>query len=55
MPRNGSGLYGPPAGTAAVPSVPIESVFVDAAALTNSVNVNGTKRQCQSGTDAAQH
>lgn len=48
MPRNGSGIYGPPAGTAAVPNTPIESAkynaFVDdaAEALTNSVNVNGT-------------
>jgi hypothetical protein len=25
MPRNGSGVYGPPAGTAAVPNTPIES------------------------------
>jgi hypothetical protein len=48
MPRNGSGIYGPPAGTAAIPNTPIESAkynaFVaDAAeALTASINVNGT-------------
>jgi hypothetical protein len=48
MPRNGSGVYGPPAGTAAVPNTPIESAkynsFVNdiSEAITNSVNVNGT-------------
>jgi hypothetical protein len=48
MPRNGSGVYGPPAGTTAVPNTPIESAkynaFVaDAAeALTNSINAQGT-------------
>lgn len=48
MPRNGSGIYGPPAGTAAVPNTTIESadynaVVADLAqALTDSVNVQGT-------------
>lgn len=48
MPRNGSGVYGPPAGTAAVPNTTIESadynaVVADVAqALTDSVNVQGT-------------
>lgn len=48
MPRNGSGVYGPPAGTAAVPNTTIESadynaVVADMAqALTDSVNVQGT-------------
>lgn len=48
MPRNGSGVYGPPAGTAAVPNTTIESadynaVVADIAqALTDSVNVQGT-------------
>src|SRR5690349_1584054 len=48
MPRNGSGIYGPPAGTAAVPNTTIESadynaVVADIAqALTDSVNVQGT-------------
>src|SRR6476661_8121892 len=48
MPRNGSGVYGPPAGTTATPNTPIESAkynayIADAAeALTNSINVNGS-------------
>jgi len=48
MPRNGSGVYGSPAGTAAVPNTTIESadynaVVADMAlALTDSVNVQGT-------------
>jgi hypothetical protein len=48
VPRNGSGIYGPPAGTAAVPNTTIESadynaVVADVAqALTDSVNVQGT-------------
>lgn len=48
MPRNGSGVYGLPAGTAAVPNTTIESadhnaVNTDLAqALTDSVNVQGT-------------
>ena len=48
MPRNGSGIYGPPAGTAAVPNTTIESadynaVIADMAqALTDSINVQGT-------------
>lgn len=48
MPRNGSGIYGPPAGTAAVPNTTIESadynsVVADVSqALTDSVNVQGT-------------
>jgi hypothetical protein len=48
MPRNGSGVYGPPAGTMATPNTPIESAkynaFVadNAEAMTNSINVNGT-------------
>lgn len=48
MPRNGSGVYGPPAGTTATPNTPIESakynayVADNAEAMTNSVNVNGT-------------
>src|SRR5690348_4551993 len=48
MPRNGSGVYGPPAGTTATPNAPIESakynayVADNAEAMTNSVNVNGT-------------
>src|SRR5688572_5576569 len=48
MPRNGSGVYGPPAGTAAVPNTPIESAKYNAfvndisEAMTNSINVNGT-------------
>lgn len=48
MPRNGSGIYGPPAGTAAVPNTTIESadynsVVADMSqALTESINVDGT-------------
>lgn len=48
MPRNGSGIYGPPAGTAAVPNTTIESADYNAVvadlsqALTDSVNVLGT-------------
>ena len=48
MPRNGSGIYGPPAGTAAVPNTTIESadynsVVADLSqALTDSINVAGT-------------
>src|SRR6476661_2797101 len=48
MPRNGSGVYGPPAGTIATPNTPIESakyngyVADNAEAMTNSINVNGT-------------
>ena len=48
MPRNGSGVYGPPPGTAAVPNTTIESadynaVVADMAqALTDSINVDGT-------------
>jgi hypothetical protein len=48
MPRNGSGVYGPPAGTAAVPNTTIESadynsVVADLSqALTDSINVAGT-------------
>lgn len=48
MPRNGSGVYGPPAGTAAVPNTTIESADYNAVvsdiaqALTDSVNVQGT-------------
>jgi hypothetical protein len=48
MPRNGSGIYGPPAGTAAVPNTTIESADYNAVvadlsqALTDSVNVHGT-------------
>lgn len=48
MPRNGSGIYGPPAGTAAVPNATIESADYNAVvadmsqALTDSVNVQGT-------------
>ncbi|WP_119271419.1 hypothetical protein [Taklimakanibacter deserti] len=48
MPRNGSGVYGPPAGTTATPNTPIESakynayVADNAEAMTNSINVNGT-------------
>jgi hypothetical protein len=48
MPRNGSGIYGPPAGTAAVPNTTIESadynsVVADMSqALTDSINVDGT-------------
>lgn len=48
MPRNGSGVYGPPAGTAGVPNQVIESAkynaFVNdvAEALTKSTNVDGT-------------
>lgn len=48
MPRNGSGIYGPPAGTAAVPNTTIESadynsVVTDISeALTDSINVDGT-------------
>jgi hypothetical protein len=48
MPRNGSGVYGPPAGTAAVPNTTIESadynaVVADMAqAHTDSINVHGT-------------
>jgi hypothetical protein len=48
MPRNGSGVYGPPAGTAAVPNTPIESAKYNAfvadasQAFTDSVNVQGT-------------
>src|SRR5690242_6943314 len=48
MPRNGSGIYGPPAGTTATPNTPIESakynayVADNAEAMTNSINVNGT-------------
>src|SRR5689334_10608284 len=48
MPRNGSGVYGPPAGTTASPNTPIESakynafVVDNAEAMTNSINVNGT-------------
>ncbi|MGE3874298.1 MAG: hypothetical protein AB7F74_15210 [Parvibaculaceae bacterium] len=48
MPRNGSGIYGPPAGTMATPNTPIESakyntyVADNAEAMTNSINVNGT-------------
>jgi hypothetical protein len=48
MPRNGSGVYGPPAGTTAVPNTPIESAKYNAfvadasQAFTDSVNVQGT-------------
>ena len=48
MPRNGSGIYGPPPGTAAVPNTTIESADYNAVvadmsqALTESVNVGGT-------------
>jgi hypothetical protein len=48
MPRNGSGIYGPPAGTAAVPNTTIESADYNAVvadmsqALTDSVNVHAT-------------
>lgn len=48
MPRNGSGIYGPPAGTTAVPNSTIESADYNAVvadisqALTDSINVNGT-------------
>lgn len=48
MPRNGSGVYGLPAGTAAVPNTTIESAKYNsvnsdvAQALTDSVNVQGT-------------
>lgn len=48
MPRNGSGIYGPPAGTTAVPNTPIESAKYNAfvadssQAFTDSVNVQGT-------------
>ena len=48
MPRNGSGIYGPPPGTAAVPNTTIESAKYNAVvtdmsqALTESVNVGGT-------------
>ena len=48
MPRNGSGVYGPPPGTAAVPNTTVESadynaVVADMAqALTDSINVDGT-------------
>lgn len=48
MPRNGSGVYGPPAGTAAVPNTTIESADYNAVvadlsqAMTDSVNVQGT-------------
>ncbi len=48
MPRNGSGIYGPPAGTAAVPNTTIESADYNAVlddlaqALTDSINVDGT-------------
>lgn len=48
MPRNGSGIYGPPAGTAAVPNTTIESADYNAVvadmsqALTDSINVQGT-------------
>ncbi len=48
MPRNGSGVYGLPAGTAAVPNTTIESADYNsvnadiAQALTDSINVQGT-------------
>src|SRR5262245_470230 len=48
MPRNGSGVYGLPAGTTAVPNTPIESARYNAAtadlakALTDSVNIQGS-------------
>jgi hypothetical protein len=48
MPRNGSGVYGPPAGTTATSNTPIESakynayVADNAEAMTNSINVDGT-------------
>lgn len=48
MPRNGSGVYGPPAGTAAVPNTTIESADYNAVisdiaqALTDSVNAQGS-------------
>lgn len=48
MPRNGSGIYGPPSGTAAVPNTTIESADYNAVvadlsqALTDSINVQGT-------------
>lgn len=48
MPRNGSGVYSPPAGTAAVPNTTIESADYNSVvsdlsqAMTDSVNVQGT-------------
>lgn len=48
MPRNGSGIYGPPAGTSAVPNTTIESADYNAVvadlsqALTDSINIHGT-------------
>lgn len=48
MPRNGSGIFTPPAGTAAVPNTTIESADFNSVvsdvsqALTDSLNVNGT-------------